>query len=300
MRILITGASGFIAGHLIPALGRDGHEVLALRHRRGSTGNVEGGVRWIDSLDAVPAATAVDAIVNLAGAPILGPPWTAKRRQVLLDSRIGTTRRLLTWLAAREQRPSVLVNGSAVGWYGTRGEEPLDESAAPRDDQFQSQLCQAWESAANEATALGLRVVCLRFGIVLGGDGGALPLLARPVRLGVGAILGTGRQGSPWIHVDDVVGLIRLALREGSLSGAVNAVAPERTTHADLQHALARVLNRPLPLRVPAFVLRATLGEMAQLLVDGQHVVPARALAAGYRFEHPSLQPALRAALVRH
>ena len=129
-------------------------------------------------------------------------------------------------------------------------------NAAPRDDQFQSQLCQAWESSALEATLLGLRVACLRFGIVLGSDGGALPLLARPIRLGFGAILGTGRQGSPWIHVDDAVGLIHLALREPALHGPVNAVAPSHATHAELQRAIARALQRPLLMKVPAFVLR--------------------------------------------
>jgi uncharacterized protein (TIGR01777 family) len=192
----------------------------------------------------------------------------------------------------------VVVSDSAVGYYGVRGDEPLDESAAPQD-LFQSQLCSEWEQEIRGVEALGPRVVRLRFGIVLGRDGGALPQLARPVRLGMGARLGDGRQGMPWIHIEDAVRLILFALDDAALSGPVNAVAPGHTNHAGFMEAMGRVLHRPVWLRVPAFALRALLGEMAQLLVDGQHVVPARAMAAGFGFRHPDLEPALRELLGR-
>ena len=277
--ILVTGSTGFIGRHLLARLQARGDQVVALR--RGET--PKPGQR-------------IDAVVNLAGAPILGLPWTASRRRQLLASRLDTTRALIQALADDSQHPAVFVSASAIGYYGVRGDEPLDEQAEPQPI-FQSRLCREWEEAACAAEALGSRVVRLRLGVVLGRDGGALPQLALPVRLGLGAILGSGRQGAPWIHIEDVVRLIEWALDQPQLAGAVNAVAPGHVTHAQMQRALARVLHRPLWLRVPAFVLRAALGEMAQLLVDGQHVVPARALAAGFTFTHPQLEPALQGLL---
>ena len=273
--VLITGASGFIGRHLSARLRARGDVVTALA--RGT----------LPDPDA-----RIDAVVNLAGAPILGPPWTGSRRKLLRSSRIDSTQRLVAALAARTQRPAVLVSASAIGYYGVRGDEPLDETAAPQTI-FQSQLVSDWEAAVLAAQSCGSRTVCLRLGVVLGADGGALPQLALPVRLGLGAILGDGRQGAPWIHIDDVVRLFEFALDQPTLSGPVNAVAPQHVDHATLQRTLAAVLHRRLWLRVPAFVLRAALGEMSQLLVDGQHVVPARATAAGFVFAHPELQPAL-------
>jgi hypothetical protein len=273
--VLVTGASGFIGRHLCAALQARGDRVIALRR---------GG--------ALPAAEPIDAVINLAGAPILGPPWTAGRRRLLRDSRIGTTQRLVAALAERSQRPAVLVSASAVGYYGVRDDQPVDESTAPQDI-FQSQLCADWEQAASAAEALGIRVVRLRLGVVLGRDGGALPQLALPARLGLGAVMGDGRQGMPWIHIDDVVQLFLRTLDDATLGGAMNAVAPETATQRQFQQALAQVLRRPLWLRVPAAPVRWALGEMAQLLVDGQHVLPRAALAAGFSFRFPTLAGAL-------
>ena len=277
--ILVTGSTGFIGRHLLARLRARGDQVIGLR--RG---------------ERPPPGQHIDAVVNLAGAPILGLPWTAARRRQLLSSRLDTTRALIQALADDGQHPPVFVSASAIGYYGVRGDEPLDEQAAPQPI-FQSRLCREWEEVACTAEGLGSRVVRLRLGVVLGRDGGALPQLALPVRLGLGAILGSGQQGAPWIHIEDVVRLIEFALDQPQLAGAVNAVAPGHVTHAQMQRTLARVLHRPLWLRVPAFVLRAALGEMAQLLVDGQHVVPARALAAGFTFAHPQLEPALQGLL---
>ena len=275
LHVLVTGGSGFIGRHLIALLRAAGHTVHA--PRRGESVHVDGPL---------------DAVVNLAGAPILGPPWTAARRRVLRDSRVNTTQALVHSLAARSQRPAVLVSASAIGFYGVRDDQPLDESAAPQPI-FQSQLCQDWEIAAEAATQLGIRVVRLRLGVVLGRDGGALPQLALPARWGLAAVMGNGAQGAPWIHLADVLGLIELALHTPTLQGALNAVAPGHVSQAQFTRSLAKVLGRPQWLKVPAFVLRGLLGEMSQLLVDGQHVVPTAALAAGYHFKQPELEQAL-------
>jgi len=230
--------------------------------------------------------------VNLAGARILGLPWTRGRRKTLIDSRVQTTRALVELCARLERPPRVFVSASAIGYYGVRGEQRLDEQGPPQPI-FQSVLCQQWEEAAVAAEAIGARVVRLRFGLVFGHDGGALPSLALPIRLGLGAVLGNGKQWVSWIHIDDLTRLIEFALDKPSVRGAVNAVAPSPATHLQVQHTLARTLRRPMWMRVPAIFVRAAIGEMAQLLVDGQRVVPRRALASGFVFRHPDLRAAL-------
>lgn len=289
-RILITGATGFIGRHLVARLLARGVTPIALtRDPRRAARLLGSQVACIANLADLPDTTALDAVVNLAGATILGPPWTAARRTVLRESRLITTRSVVA-LCQRLQIPR-LVSASAVGYYGVRGEETLTEAAGPQEI-FQSRLCSDWEAEATRASP-GTGVALLRFGVVLGRDGGALPQLARPVRFGLGSILGSGQQWAPWIHLEDALRLIEWCLQAPGRVGAVNAVAPEAVTHAQLQAALGRVLGRPIWLRVPAAVLRAGLGEMAQLLVDGQHVVPARALQEGFEFRHPWLEPAL-------
>ena len=301
-RILVTGGSGFIGRHLLRRLAaRGAHLTVLSRDPRRTAAKLGPAVTVIGSLDALPDDTAVDAIVNLAGAPIFGPPWTAARRRLLRASRLQTTEAVVALCGRLKQRPQVLVSASAIGYYGIddRGSDdaPAARESDPPQPIFQSQICLDWETAAIGTEGLGLRVVRLRLGIVLGADGGALPPLALPVKLGVGTILGDGKQGMPWLHVDDAVGIIEYALDNASLSGAVNAVAPENTTHADFQRTLGRVLHRPIWLRVPALPLRAMLGEMAQLFVDGRHVDAGKLLAAGYRFRHPQLEEALRSEL---
>jgi uncharacterized protein (TIGR01777 family) len=288
----VTGATGFVGRHLVRRLLARGDSVIALsRDPLRATAQLGSAVQVTRDLAGLPATTQVDAIVNLAGAPILRQPWTAARRQLLRDSRNGTTRAVVALCNRLARRPATLVSASAVGYYGVRGDEPLDELAAPQPI-FQSQLCSEWEAIADQA-APATRVVKLRLGVVMGRDGGALPQLARSLRLGLGSILGSGSQGAPWIHIDDTVRLIEFALDTPALQGPVNVVAPGHVSHAQLQRALGRVLHRPVWLPVPAFVLRAVLGEMSQLLVDGQHVVPVAATAAGFAWRFPQLDAAL-------
>ena len=292
-RVLVTGATGFIGRHVVAALEARGDVVVAWSRRPERVAALCGAaVEAVAHLEQLPATLPLDAIVNLAGAPILGPPWTTGRRALLRESRIDTTRAVVALCARLATPPRVLVSASAIGYYGPRGAETLDE-ASPPQRVFQSELCDAWEHSAAAATALGVRVVPLRFGVVLGTDGGALPLLARPVRLGLGTILGSGRQGAPWIHIADATRLVLFALDTPTLQGPVNAVAPATPSHREFQEALGTVLHRPIWLHIPALLLRAALGEMAQLLVDGQFIVPSRALAAGFTFQHPRLIDAL-------
>lgn len=291
--ILVSGATGFIGGHLVPRLIQRGDKVIVYtRNPEVAIDKFGPHARVVSDLDDLDSFTRIDAIVNLAGAPILSLPWTKRRRQKLLASRIDTTR-ALTLLMGRLSNPvRVFVSASAIGYYGVRGGELLDESARPTED-FQSQLCQEWEAAARAAARLDARLVRMRIGLVLGRMGGALPQLARPVRLGLGAILGNGHQWMSWIHIDDLVRLFEFALDTPRMNGAVNAVSPAPVTHWQFQKSMAQVLKRPLWLRVPAVFIRYALGEMAQLLVDGQRVIPARATTLGFHFRHVQIQEAL-------
>ena len=294
---LVTGATGFVGSALVEQLRRDGRRVIVLARDLVQARASFGPGTWVvDTLDAIPSETAIDAVVNLAGARVLGMPWTLARRRTLLASRTGVTAAIVALMRRLQQRPRVLVSASAVGFYGAQlaGEvEPLDECAPARPGQFQSDLCAAIEHEARRAEALGVRVVRMRFGVVLGRGDGAYPMLALSARLGLGAVLGSGRQPAPWIHLDDAVGLVRFALDDAALSGAVNAVAPDTPAQAAFIAALAASFGRSARLRVPHAPMRAALGEMAALLLEGQNVVPAAALTAGYRFLHPTLPDAL-------
>ncbi|MEO6186976.1 MAG: TIGR01777 family oxidoreductase [Steroidobacteraceae bacterium] len=290
--VLLSGGTGFIGRHLCRCLVAAGWQVVVWRHRR-PVAFGDRGVSEIARLDQIPAEQRIDAVVNLAGTTILGMPWTGRRRRALLESRLATTGELVGWLAQRPQRAEVLVSASAVGFYGVRGTELLDETAAAQPI-FQSELCQKWESSTADVAALGMRWVALRFGVVLGTDGGALPQLVRPARIGLGAVLGDGRQGFPWIHVDDATRLVMWAIDRTTVAGAVNAVSPGLVSQREFQQVLSEVLGRRLMLQFPGWPLRVALGEMSQLLLDGQYVVPVRALQGGFRFDYSTLRPALQ------
>jgi uncharacterized protein len=295
--VLISGATGFIGGHLVRRLITRGDKVIVLtRNPDIALDRFGPHVRIATNVNSLDESTRIDAIVNLAGAPILGLPWTRARRRTLLASRVNTTRALTSLMGRLTTPVRVFVSASAIGFYGIGGDEVIDEQGRPSSI-FQSQLCQDWEAAARAAARLGARLVRVRIGLVLAKDEGALPQLLRPIRLGLGAVLGSGAQWVSWIHIEDLVRLFEFAIDTPRVSGALNAVSPEPVTHRQFQEALARQIRRPLWLRIPAFVLRIGLGEMAQLLVDGQRVVPTRATTLGFKFRHRRIHDALRVLL---
>lgn len=297
MRVAVVGASGLIGGALARALTARGDEVLAVS-RSGAAG-VPGAedVRW-DPVEGPPpdAVTAADAVVNLAGAPI-ARRWTAAHRRAIHDSRVVPTRALATRVGGEGGAP-VLVNASAVGYYGPAGDAVLDESAPPGAD-FLAEVAEAWERATEPAAARGARVVRVRTGLVLSGAGGILTPLARLTRLGLAGPVGGGRQWMPWIHIDDEVAVLLRAIDDDGLAGPVNAVGPDPVPQRRFMETLGRVLGRPAVVPAPAWAVRAAMGEMATLALDGQRAVPAALTRRGFTFAHPGLEGALRAALGR-
>ena len=297
MKLLVTGGTGFIGAALCRTLGQQGHDVLALsrspdRHRPTPGLRV---LSW-NSEEWRRAIEGMDGVINLAGEPLVAARWSARQKRIIQESRLESTRTLIEALASSPKRPGVLINASAVGYYGPRGDEVLAETDAPGSG-FLAELCRAWEAHAQRAEPLGMRVVRLRIGVVLGAGGGALAKMVPPFRWWVGGPLGTGRQWVSWIHRDDVTGLIAWALTHPELAGPVNATAPSPVTMRTLCKELARVLRRPCWAPVPGPVLRVALGEMAEVLLTGQRVLPQAALRLGYPFRYPELPQALRACL---
>jgi uncharacterized protein (TIGR01777 family) len=300
MRILLTGGTGLIGRALCRLWAGQGHELVVWSRRPQEVAGLCSGARGIARLDELAPDLPLDAVVNLAGAPIADRPWTAARRRLLWDSRIGLTGQLVDWLARRLLRPGVLLSGSAVGWYGDGGERRLNEDSPAGSEDFASELCFAWEAAALRAEELGIRVVLVRTAPVLAARGGMLARLLPPFRLGLGGRMGSGRQWMPWIHLEDEVGLIDFLLHHEECRGPYNACAPNPVRNAEFARTLGRVLHRPALLPAPACVLRLALGEMAGLLLGGQHLQPQRTLDAGYRFRFPDLEAALADLLARH
>jgi len=300
VRVTITGAGGLIGTRLVAALRARGDEVTALSRDPAATGARLGvqAAAWRPESAPAPADALAGraAVVHLAGENV-AQRWSAAARRRILQSREAGTANLLAGLREADPRPAALVSASAVGYYGARGPEEIDESAPPGRG-FLADLCVEWEAAAGRATDLGIRVAVLRTGIVLDASGGALRTMLPPFRLGVGGPVAGGRQYMPWIHMDDVVGLYLAALDGGrAWSGAINATAPAPVTNAEFSKSLGRALHRPAVAPVPAFALKARYGEMSEIVTTGQNAVPRRALELGYEFRHPELDEALRAAL---
>jgi uncharacterized protein (TIGR01777 family) len=297
--VLVTGATGFIGSKLVYRLVSRGDGVIVHARNAAKAADLFGPhVDIVTDLELVPSETRIDAVINLAGEPIAGAPWTRRRRALLLESRLGVTRALLALVERLAVKPTTWINASAVGYYGARdGDEALNEKCGAGKG-FQAELCRRWEETAARAAEHGVKVSALRIGVVLSGDGGALPALARPVRLLAGTLLGTGRQWFSWIHIDDLLDLISFVLAEKTLAGPVNATAPKPVRHDELMRTIASTLRRPLwPVRIPASILRFGLGELAELFVDGQRVTPDRLLALKFRFRFATLEAALEQAL---
>ncbi len=297
MKALITGGTGLL-GRALLANVPDSVVLSRDPARAGGMAGVGRAVGWDPASEPAPreALQGVSAVFNLSGEPVAEGRWTVDKKRRIRDSRVIGTRNLVAGLRALDRRPDVLVSVSAVGYYGDRGDEELDETSAAGSG-FLAEVCTEWEREALCAEALGVRVVCVRVGIVLAPGGGALGRMLTPFKMGVGGRLGSGAQWMPWIHIDDVVGLLMHAVRTPTALGAMNGVSPQPVTNAEFTRALGRAVHRPALLPVPRIALRVAFGEMSEVLVASQRVVPRVAERTGYRFEHAVLDGALAAVM---
>jgi hypothetical protein len=306
MNILMTGASGLVGTALVTELARQDRTIYRLV-RPGAAKPTKNSPNVLDlpwnpktgdiSFDGIQRERKfenADAVINLAGAPVVEGRWTPERKALLRSSRVNTTRGLVTALTNLSKRPRVMISASAIGYYGNRGDELLTESSEGGND-FLADLAKEWEGEAKQAEGLGVRVVLLRLGIVLAKHGGALPAMMTPFKMGMGGKLGSGRQWMSWVALDDVVGIICRALDDESFSGAVNVVAPEAIRNSDFTKALAHAMHRPAIFAAPAFVLRLALGEMADAaLLASERVVPEKLTKLRHQFLHPKLDETLQ------
>ena len=303
MKILVTGSTGLVGKALVSALGKEGHSVCRLV-RPGTNANDDAGgfnVAWNPETGELGgAAVGPDAVVNLSGASIAGGRWTEKRKAALRSSRVNTTRALIEAIERMNAKPSVFISASAIGFYGNRGNEILTEESAGGSD-FLAELAKDWEAEALKAEAWRTRAVLARFGIILAKHGGALPKMVTPFRFGLGGRLGSGKQCMSWIALEDVVGILKMAITNAAIFGALNVVSPQPVTNVEFTQELASALHRPAIFPVPPFALRLVLGrEMADaLLTSSQRVVPKKLQQIGYGFQYPVLNSALNAILAK-
>mgnify|MGYP001489682971 FL=1 len=290
MKILVTGGTGFVGQSLCPELAADGHEVVVLT-RQSAPRLPKGGVSAVTRLDGLDAS-GFGGVINLAGAPIGDARWTLERKRLLLDSRVNTTARLVEWMARAKRRPPVLVSASAVGYYGEQGDRPVTEDTPPTPG-FTHDLCAAWEREAAKAGELGVRVCLMRIGVVLDQGGGALARMLPAFRMGAGGRLGAGKHWFPWIHRADVTAICQWLLDNDKARGAYNVGAPNPVTNAEFTRALGRALGRPTVLPMPEAALKLLFGEMSELLLVSDRMLPKRLLDEGFEFRYPDLDRAL-------
>ena len=296
MTIVIAGGSGFLGRKLVKRLEADGHRAVTLSRRAGPAGGASSVITW--QPDGSPGdlprhLDEADAVVNLAGEGLAEKRWTANRKDAIRRSRVLATRTLVRAIAACAHPPRVLVSGSAIGYYGPRGDEPVTEETPPGSD-FLATICVEWEEEARAVASTETRLVIVRTGLALAKDGGALAKMLLPFRLGLGATLGSGDQYMPWIHADDWTAMVAWSIQNERATDALNVTAPEPVTNRSFTRTLGRVLERPAILHAPSFVLQAAMGEMSAMLLTGQRVLPARAEQLGFRFMHRTLESALR------
>lgn len=293
MRILITGGTGLIGRRLCSSLLEHGHVLTVFsRHPETVKSLCGNAVNAMQSLDEYHVDTEFDAVINLAGEPIVDKRWTSARRRVLRDSRIALTERLMQKISAANFKPEVFLSGSAVGIYGSGGDQWFSEEAAVGKD-FGAHLCADWEAAAARATEMGIRLCILRTGLVLDAAGGILKKMRLPFSLALGAQIGDGKQWMSWIHVQDYVAIVRYLLDDKNAAGSYNMVAPHPVTNREFTRTLAAALHRPALFVAPAFLLKLAMGEMAELLTGGQRVQPMHVAELGYEFQYPYLAEAL-------
>jgi uncharacterized protein len=303
VRILISGSTGLVGSAVADVLAHQGHEIVrlirpgtALPGEQPTPTAEPRYVLWNPATGVLDSrAEGADALIHLAGASIAGHRWTQSWKRELRESRVSATRSLIASLRQFRQPPRIFIAASAIGFYGSRGDEELTESS-PAGTDFLARLTADWEAESSRASEFGARVVILRFGIILARRGGALPRIALPFRLGFGGRIGSGRQWMSWIALEDIVGIVRFSLETNLLSGVANAVAPTPVRNAEFSAILGRVLHRPAFLPAPGFALKLALGEMADsLLLSSQRIYPGKLRSLGYRFLYPELEPALAA-----
>ncbi len=294
MNILITGGTGFIGQKLCRYLLNKGHHLTVLSRKPAKVSLLCGKqVRAIDHLEKLSETNCLDAIINLAGEGITNARWTKKRKQILMDSRIKTTEQLIAFINKAQQKPSVLISGSAVGYYGNQGSTILTEKSKAIDNGFAHQLCARWETSALKARNLGVRVCILRTGLVIGNDGGFLAKMLPAFKLGLGGKIGNGQQWMSWIHRSDLIQIIDTMLNSTTMEGIYNGTAPHPVTNQEFTKCLANQLHRPAIVPAPAFILKLMLGEMADLLLGGQRAIPARLQDINFQFHFNTLDEAL-------
>jgi len=295
MNILITGGTGFIGSALQEELLKDGHNVVITTRRRESVWFEDRGVlKWAPpSLIPSDIISSIDAVINLAGEPIASGRWTEEKKERIRSSRIDTTRAIVQSIRNVKKPPQTLISASAIGYYGSHGDEEVTEETPPGSD-FLADVCKAWEAEAMKAEDAGVRVVMVRIGLVLDRGGGMLSRMDKPFRFFIGGHIGSGEQWFSWIHRSDLIGIIRYILEHKEIKGPVNATAPNPVTNADFSRILGMVLGRPSWLHAPAFAIKLALGEFGDMILTGQRVLPKKIMEAGYQFRYPLLEDALR------
>ncbi len=292
MNLLITGGTGFIGSALCSRLLKDNHNITILsRHPE----IVKSPVTAIEAISQLTTDVFFDVVINLAGEPIVNKRWSSSQKQRILSSRIDTTKQLITFLTKVENKPKLLINGSAIGYYGIGNTNELIDEKSTGDGSFSSQLCQQWEEIALQAEAIGIRTCLLRTGIVLGKGGGALSKMLVPFKMGLGGKIGDGKQWMSWIHLDDLIGIILYCITHDNLTGAINGTSPSPVTNQVFSKTLGTVLNRPTIFPMPRIMVKLLMGQMGEeLLLSGKRIMPMKVSAAGYNFQYKTLKGALK------